>query len=326
MRTQSLAGAWEFCQTGTEAWLPACVPGGVHTDLLALGRIPDPFVGDNEKRVQWVAEADWEYRYQFAATPDLLRQPHIWLVCDGLDTLATVSLNGSELGRTANMFRQYRWDAKPLLTAGDNDLRIIFESPVRFAAAQQAIHPMPGVSQAIPGGPYLRKAPCQFGWDWGPQLPPIGIWKDIRLEGYEQVRIEDVRFSQQHDRDQVIVEARVSVQNWEETLCSAVMCVIAPDGQVYEIRTAVTPGNESKLQVVIPDPQIWWPNGYGAQPLYRVNIGASTSLACAQSNCASSRTSGGVPSRSSSTGCPSSPRALTGSRRILSRPASRMPI
>ena len=83
------------------------------------------------------------------------------------------------------MFRQYRWDVKPLLKAGENDLHIAFDSPVRFAAAQQAIRPMPGVSQAIPGGPYLRKAPCQFGWDWGPQLPPIGIWKDIRLEGYQ---------------------------------------------------------------------------------------------------------------------------------------------
>jgi len=142
-------------------------------------------VGDNEKRVQWVAEADWEYRYQFVAAPELLSQPHIWLVCDGLDTLATVSLNGSKLGHATNMFRQYLWDVKPLLKPGENDLHVVFDSPVRFVATQQAVRAMPGVSHAIPGGPYLRKAPCHFGWDWGPQLPPIGIWKDIRLEGYE---------------------------------------------------------------------------------------------------------------------------------------------
>ncbi|MGD8599226.1 MAG: glycoside hydrolase family 2 protein, partial [Anaerolineae bacterium] len=187
MHIQPLTGAWQFrqvgaSQRGVEEWLPATVPGGVHTDLLALGRIPDPFVGDNERRVQWVAETDWEYRYRFAVAPDLLRQPHIWLVCDGLDTLATVRLNGHELGHAANMFRQYRWDVKPLLKADENELRIVFDSPVRFAAAQQAHRPLPGVSQAIPGGPHLRKAPCQFGWDWGPQLPPIGIWKGIRLE------------------------------------------------------------------------------------------------------------------------------------------------
>ena len=103
------------------------------------------------------------------------------------------------------MFRQYRWDVKSLLKLGENELRIAFDSPVRFAAAQQAIRPMPGVSQAIPGGPYLRKAPCQFGWDWGPQLPPIGIWKDIRLEGYEGARIEEVHLSQQHADGQVTV-------------------------------------------------------------------------------------------------------------------------
>ena len=271
-RIQSLTGAWEFRQAGTEEWLPANVPGGVHTDLLALGRIPDPFVGDNEKRVQWVAEADWEYRHQFATTPELLRQPHIWLVCDGLDTLATVSLNGRELGRAANMFRQYRWDVKPLLKVGENDLRIAFDSPVRFAAAQQAIRPMPGVSHAIPGGPYLRKAPCHFGWDWGPQLPPIGVWKDIRLEGYEGARIAEVRLSQQHAEGQVTVEARVAVQSWDEAPRSAVMRLVAPDGQVFETSAAVAPGNESTLRVDIPNPQIWWPNGYGAQPLYRTSV------------------------------------------------------
>jgi len=272
MPIQSLAGAWEFRQAGTQEWFRAAVPGGVPTDLLALGRIPDPFVGDNEKRVRWVAESDWEYRRQFAVTPELLRRPHIWLVCDGLDTLAAVSLNGRELGRAANMFRQYRWDVKSLLRAGENDLRIVFDSPVRFAAAQQAIRPMLGVSQAIPGGPYLRKAPCQFGWDWGPQLPPIGIWKEIRLEGYEGARLLEVCLSQQHARGQVTVEALVAVESWDEAPRSAVMRLAAPDGQVFEARAAVTPGSDSVLRVIIPNPQLWWPNGYGAQPLYQASV------------------------------------------------------
>ena len=112
--------------------------------------------------------------------------------------------------RTTNMFRQYRWDVKPLLKAGENDLRIAFDSPVHYAAEQQAIRHMPGVSQAIPGGPYLRKAPCQFGWDWGPQLPPIGIWKDIRLEGYGEARLAEVHLRQDHTNGQVTVEAQGS--------------------------------------------------------------------------------------------------------------------
>jgi beta-mannosidase len=272
MKIQSLAGAWEFRKKGEQEWLAATVPGGVHTDLLALGQIPDPFVGDNEKRVQWVAEADWEYHRQFAAEPEMLSQSHIWLVCDGLDTLARVSLNGFELGRAENMFRQYRWDVKALLKAGSNDLHIAFDSPVRFCAEKQAIHPLPGVSQAIPGGPYLRKAPCQFGWDWGPQLPPIGIWKDIRLEGIEGVRIEEVQFGQVHSDSKVTVKAKTIIQSMDNATRSVKLHLTAPDGQALETNAIVTPDNQAQLQVVVPNPQLWWPNGYGAQPLYQATV------------------------------------------------------
>ncbi len=272
MKIQSLGGAWNFRQVGEDEWLPATVPGGVHTDLLALGRIPDPFVGDNEKRVAWVAEADWEYRYRFDVEPDLFDQPQIWLVCDGLDTLATVSLNGHALGRSANMFRQYRWDVKRLLTAGENELLVTFDSPVRFCAEQQALRNMPGVVQAIPGGPHLRKAPCQFGWDWGPQLPPIGIWKDIRLEACRGARLSQVRFTQLHAAGGVTLQAQVDIQDWEAASRQAVLCLTAPDGQVFETRAALTGQDEASLQVLVPNPQLWFPNGYGAQPLYHASL------------------------------------------------------
>jgi beta-mannosidase len=205
MNVQSLSGSWQFRQSGNLDWLPATVPGGVHTDLLANGLIPDPFSGDHEKRVQWVAQQDWEYRLRFQLDPGMKAMPQVWLVCDGLDTLAEISLNGELLGRTDNMFRQYRWDVKALLSDQDNELLISFASPVQYCAAKQAIRPLAGVSQAIPGGPYLRKAPCQFGWDWGPQLPPVGIWKDIRLEGYGPARIDQVHLRQTHQSGQVRV-------------------------------------------------------------------------------------------------------------------------
>ena len=271
MNIQSLTGAWQFRQAGTEEWLPASVPGGVHTDLLALGRIPDPFAGDNEKRVQWVAQADWEYRCQFAAAPEVFDQPNIWLVCDGLDTLAAVSLNGRPLGRAANMFRQYRWEVKPFIHAGENELHIHFDSPVRFAAAQQAVRPMMGVSQAIPGGPHLRKAPCQFGWDWGPQLPPVGVWKDIRLEAFGAARLAEVHLQQMHTGGRVKVEARVEVEGAGAGL-SASMQITAPDGRVFAARQELTPNNGGRLTVEIEDAQLWWPNGLGTQPLYRVRV------------------------------------------------------
>ena len=275
MHIQTLTGAWQFRQAGVpqraeEEWWPATVPGGVHTDLLALDRIPDPFVGDNERRVQWVAEADWEYRHRFDVAPELLRQPHIWLVCDGLDTLATVHLNGHELGHAANMFRQYRWDVKPLLKAPGNELRILFDSPVRFAAAQQAGRPLAGVSQAIPGGPHLRKAPCQFGWDWGPQLPPVGIWQDIRLEAFDSTRLSEVHLRQTHGDGAVRVEARLAVETWRDGL-SARLQVTAPDGAVQTSRAALASATGT-LTLQIENPQLWWPNGWGDQPLYQVLV------------------------------------------------------
>ncbi len=184
MKTQSLSGPWQFRQSGSKAWLPASVPGGVHTDLLALGRIPDPFVSDNEKKVQWVAESDWEYRRIFSVEASLAAEERKSLVCDGLDTLAEVSLNGQLLGKTDNMFRRWTWLVGNLLKEGENELRILFRAPVTYIRARQAVKPLTGGGD-IPGGPHLRKAPCQWGWDWGPKLPPIGVWKDIRLEGYQ---------------------------------------------------------------------------------------------------------------------------------------------
>ncbi len=271
MLKQSMAGAWKFRQFGTEEWLPASVPGGVHTDLLALGRIPDPFVGDNERRVAWVAQKDWEYARAFDVQPEVMQRGQIWLVCDGLDTLASLTLNGQPLGSTDNMFRQYRWDVKALLKAEGNELRISFESPVRYTAARQAVRPMMGVSQAIPGGPHLRKAPCQFGWDWGPQLPPIGVWKDIRLEAFDSARLSEVHLRQIHADGAVTVEARLEVENWTPGLL-ALLQVTAPDGKVSTVSQDLVSDNGNRLTLQVENPQLWWPNGYGDQPLYQVQV------------------------------------------------------
>ena len=273
MLIQSLIGDWQFRPADSSEWLPAKVPGGVHTDLMAIGRIPDPFVADNEKRVQWVAESDWVYRTSFSCTDELLTEEKVFLVCDGLDTLATVVLNGHELGHTDNMFRQYQWEIKPLLNLnGTNDLTITFASPVKYAAERQALRPLPGVTQAIPGGPHLRKAPCQFGWDWGPQLPPIGIWKDVRLEGYSGARLAEVHLRQDHTGGQVTVKARIATQNWGKAQLAAVVRITAPDGNVIEKEAAITGQDEIKVNMPIPKPQLWWPNGYGKQSLYQVEV------------------------------------------------------
>ncbi|HRE25187.1 MAG TPA: glycoside hydrolase family 2 protein [Anaerolineales bacterium] len=271
MNKQSLTSAWRVRQIGTDAWIPAQVPGGVHTDLLAAGLIPDPFVGDNERKVQWVAEADWEYEGSFTVDADLLTQPHVDLVADGLDTLATVTLNGHTLGSTENLYRQYRWDVKPFLQTGANTLRVVFASTVKYIAARQAVRPMVGVPQAIPGGPYVRKAPCHFGWDWGPQLPPIGVWKDLRLEAYA-ARLEDVHVRQRWSGGEVSIEANAIATNVADGALSARLEVIAPDGLTVTQQAEVAANGGASLIALLIKPQLWWPAGYGEQPLYTVRV------------------------------------------------------
>ncbi|HTP10244.1 MAG TPA: glycoside hydrolase family 2 protein [Anaerolineae bacterium] len=269
MQSQSLASSWQFRQTGTEEWRPATVPGGVHTDLLALDLIPDPFVSDNEKRMQWVAESDWEYRRSFTVDPIVLAHDKVYLVCDGLDTLADVYLNDQLLAHTDNMFRQYRWDVKPQLLAGENDLHIVFRSPVAYITAQEKIRSLPGVGDfAIRGGSHIRKANCQFGWDWGTMLPAIGIWRDIRLEAHSHARLADVHVRQHHEPGQVTVSADVTVESWGDAARSIVMRLTAPDGSTRAIEAAL----DQTLSLPVDHPQLWWPNSYGDQPLYQVEV------------------------------------------------------
>jgi beta-mannosidase len=272
MNSQALTGAWQFRQVGTDEWLPAQVPGGVHTDLLALGRIPDPFVGDNEKHVQWVAQSDWEYRRTFTPDALVLAQERVFLTCDGLDTLAEVRLNGHLLGKTDNMFRRYEWEVKGLLRPGDNEIAVAFASSVRYVTAKQAERPLRGVTQAIEGGPHLRKAPCQFGWDWGPQVPPIGIWKAIRLEGHSSARLADAHVRQVHADGRVKVKVEAEVERWSDAPLVVTARLTSPKGSVIERTAAVAPSGKAVVTIPVRAPQLWWPNQYGDQPLYKVEV------------------------------------------------------
>ncbi|CAG0927393.1 hypothetical protein PLCT1_00360, partial [Planctomycetaceae bacterium] len=128
-----------------------------------------------------------------------------------------------------------------------------------------------GVSQAIPGGPYLRKAPCHFGWDWGPQLPPIGIWKDIRLEAHSTARLDNVHVRQMHHDGSVTVETQITIERWTAASVIAEVRITAPDGSSHLERAAFATDTAS-ISITIDQPQLWWPNGYGDQPLYQVEV------------------------------------------------------
>ncbi len=271
MHLQPLPSSWTFRRLPDSPFQPALVPGSVHLDLLRLHQIPDPFFADHEKQVFWVAESDWEYACTFTSDPALLSEDRVFLFAAGLDTLAELSLNGHPLAATDNMFRSYRWEVKDRLLPGENRLSIIFRSPVRYITEKFTSRPLTCGTESIPGGTYLRKAACHFGWDWGPKLPSIGIWKEIRLEGRSTARLADVHLRQRHTDGRVTLQAGIQIERWRSGDLTARLEVTAPDGQVLSSDTIIA-GAKGQLALEIPDPHLWWPNGCGGQPLYRVQV------------------------------------------------------
>lgn len=179
-----LKNGWQFRQEKTEKWNAATVPGEVHTDLLNNKLIPDPFFRDNEKKLQWIEKKNWEYKTSFQVNPEALKKKNAVLVFDGLDTYASVYLNGKQILKANNMFRQWRVDAKKYLHPGTNKLVVVFLS-AQNVVDLLAKKDLPFV---IPDNPraYVRKAQYHFGWDWGPKFTTCGIWKEIRLETFDE--------------------------------------------------------------------------------------------------------------------------------------------
>lgn len=179
-----LKNGWQFRQEKTVKWNAATVPGEVHTDLLNNKLIPDPFFRDNEKKLQWIEKKNWEYKTSFQVTPEALKKKNAALVFDGLDTYATVYLNGKQILKANNMFRQWRVDVKKYLNPGTNKLVVVFLS-AQNVVDLLAKKDLPFV---IPDNPrlYVRKAQYHFGWDWGPKFTTCGIWKEVRLETFDE--------------------------------------------------------------------------------------------------------------------------------------------
>jgi len=269
-------GKWRLREAGTETWFPVEVPGEVHMALLDAGKTPDPFVGEKELEVQWVAETDWEFEGIISLPQALLNQGKIWLHFDGLDTLAEIWLNGSLVGETQNAFRYYEWEVKDLIIGEQNQLRILFHSPVKYVEKRQKKAPLLSPAQSIAGGPYLRKAPCQWGWDWGPKLPPIGIWKDAYFMGCKIAKLESINVRQKHLFDgsvELSAEARITLCNDEHLqMC---MTLEDPGGRVFATTCKFLDGS-ARAMIEIPDPVLWWPSGYGEQALYDVRISLAT--------------------------------------------------
>ncbi|WP_030313830.1 glycoside hydrolase family 2 protein [Streptomyces sp. NRRL B-3229] len=251
----------------TEGWilrheggtLPAVVPGCVHTDLLAAGVIPDPFLGLGEREVAWVGRREWTYERDL--TPSNGHE-QIDLVFDGLDTVAEIRLDGQLVGRTRNMHRSYRFD----VTGMSGRLS------VRFASAYAEAEAVRGQLGERPGAyaepyQYLRKMACSFGWDWGPTLVTAGIWRPVRIERWSTARIARVRPLVSVEQGVGVVELAVEV---ERARVEAPLAVEAVVGGV-RARAAIDRASGT-VRLEVPEARLWWPRGYGEQPLYDVEL------------------------------------------------------
>lgn len=264
----NLGGAWRMREADSQTWHSAHVPGSVYADLMADGTMPDPFWRENELDAFERMKKDYVYQRAFTVTEAQLAHAHVELVCEGLDTLAHVSLNGREIAFADNMHITWVWDVKEQLHAGENTLEIRFDSPILYCAKKAEEAPGWESSDATPGFRHLRKAHCMFGWDWGPRLPDAGIWRPIFLRTWDTARLENALMLQAHHDGVVDVTIRPEIAG--ESAWSAE--ITAPDGEVLTL-----PETTAAEQVItIEHPQLWWPNGLGKQPLYRVTVRLAT--------------------------------------------------
>ena len=271
--TISLNSGWQFREVKKDTWYPATVPGSVHTDLLQNKVIEDPFYRDNESKQQWIGKTDWEYRSSFKADQRLLDHNNIELVFEGLDTYADVYLNEKLLLKADNMFRTWRVNCKDSVKLGDNILRITFRSPINEILPLMAkmSYQLPASNdQGEKTSPWTRKAPYQYGWDWGPRFVTSGIWKPVALEAWDSARVSDLHIAQNKvTTEQADLTAEVDVTS---SVASDAELIIEDTGHkrvVAKQAVKLTEGaNQFSLDFSVLRPALWWPNGLGAHPLY----------------------------------------------------------
>ncbi len=281
MITLDLTGKWQFRgedrhkvfprrSFGVTRWMHATVPGTVHTDLLAAGKIPDPFYRMNENEVQWIDKLCWVYRRTFNVPEAILHEEHAVAIADGLDTVANISINGMHVGSTHNMFVVHRFDVKSALRPGHNTIEIVFDSPTEFSKALEKEYGNLQVALE-PHRAYIRKAQYSFGWDWGPTLTTSGIWRPLRIEAFSGPRLANpsVRVVSLSS-DTAEIELEVAVDHVQGSGYELQMRV---SGEETDLESTV-PGEGKKVVVkqTLPHPRLWWPNGYGAQHLYTATI------------------------------------------------------
>ena len=281
---QEINSGWQFTQAGKADWLPATVPGTVHTDLMDNKRIEDPFYRENEKKVQWIDKVDWEYRCTFDAAPDIVGQQNIELVFNGLDTYADVYLNGKKILYADNMFHIWRTDVKGLLKPQGNELLVHFYSPIQkgLALLKKSPYPYPAENDQSKQGElgdkrisiFTRKAPYHYGWDWGPRLVTSGFWRPVELRAWSDAKVEDTYIYTNTISDkQAGLTARMEIDA-DAAINGTLEITDTGTGMVLLQKPVALAAGKNTLSeaFIVKNPKLWWSNGLGEPNLYTFNV------------------------------------------------------
>jgi beta-mannosidase len=251
---------WTFNKQNEAIKHKATIPGTVHTDLFQNQLIPDPFFGANEKQLQWIENENWEYETHFSLTKSELKNENIEMEFEGLDTYATIFLNGKQVLEANNMFRKWIISAKSHLKMGTNHLKVVFHSAVKKGneEAKKLSYTLPEKERV-----FVRKAQYQFGWDWGPRFVTAGIWKPVLLKFWNSAKIESVKYEQKvlnesvADLDFIFTIFAEKSGKYQINLCQKSFPFELKKGQ-----------NLIKVPIIIQNPILWWSNGLGVPHQY----------------------------------------------------------
>lgn len=261
---------WKMNKSGCSEKLDCCVPCSVYKTLIEHGKIPDPYYRENEFISTEICDDDYDFSTEFEASDELLGNSRVILRFDGIDTLADVFVNDCFVGSADNMHRIWEFDVKKAVKAGRNKIVVKIKSPNKYIAEKHAERPLWGVDTTMEGYTHIRKAHCMFGWDWGPKLPDMGIWRNVTFLALSYGRITDVHFTQIHNENNVELKCDVNAECSENHIVR--LEVTSPDGEIIADKKAGTEHGKCVIKCNIENPQLWWANGYGDQPLYKCRV------------------------------------------------------
>ncbi|MBQ6222276.1 MAG: glycoside hydrolase family 2 protein [Solobacterium sp.] len=268
MNIQSLNGTWQMKGYGSEV-VTGQIPGSVYSFLLDQELMEDPYYRDNELEALKLMDQDYGFCRTFNTDIRILSCRNQVLRFDGIDTLAEIFLNGVKLGKADNFHCWWEYDVKDILKEKENLLEVKIFSPTRYIAEKEKEYHLGGAKEAMAGFPHIRKPHCMFGWDWGPRLPDAGIWQDVKLLGWDHSRITDVRIRQIH-AFKGGNDVRIKVDVTQTGDSPVIITLREPQKNNRTETVCRNLKNHEEFQV--PDPQLWWPNGLGDQPLYTVTV------------------------------------------------------